>query len=416
MIFLTLFGTTTGLEVLNFPLSNSALPFKIEDSWIEVSPSHLIIKPGKESYVILRRFVGTQTLTWIGLYRAAKEIGYERQGSFYGSGVWLIDRVVDVKLAIDVLRMMADQIQAKAMNGDSFVKRLADVRGDISPPSQVAALSDNPVKINSGCHPSGETAFINAGANPLEVIDWAQRAASAQFLNRIFIGTQDQSPDAGGRVSTQVFRSLASAIDSTFNRKTSDLQKKVSELDLKVKELNQHHTNLHDDYLNIRSQIEGVRGELNSAKLQLQETSLNHRREFTRAEQLQTHLNSIQSKINTTVTSAQRPLVETHPIAATQAISDAPRQSPSPQSRVPSHSAQGPKRSDSHSHKAGLKFELIDILLSFIFGMCLAAIISFLLYPKQPENQNTITGMPPAVSNSPGAPDGAQFDTQWPDP
>jgi len=302
------------------------------------------------------------------------------------------------------------------MNGDSFVKRLADVRGDISLPSQVAALSDNPVKINSGCHPSGETAFINAGANPLEVIDWAQRAASAQFLNRIFIGSQDQSPDAGGRVSTQVFRSLASAIDSTFNRKTSDLQKKVSELDLKVKELNQHNTNLHDDYLNIRSQIEGVRGELNSAKLQLQDASLSYRREFARAEQLQTHLNTIQSKINTTVTSAQRTLVDPYPIAAIQVISDATRQSPSPQNRVPSHSAKGPKTSDSHLQNVGLKFSLIEMLLSFFFGMCLAAIISFLLYPKQPENQNTTTGMPPAVSNSPGAPDGAKFDTQWPDP
>jgi hypothetical protein len=407
VIFLTLFGTTTGLEVLNFPLSNSALPFKIEDSWIEVSPSHLIIKPGKESYVILRRFVGTQTLTWIGLYRAAKEIGYERQGSFYGSGVWLIDRVVDVKLAIDVLRMMADQIQAKAMNGDSFVKRLADVRGDISPPSQVAALSDNPVKINSGCHPSGETAFINAGANPLEVIDWAQRAASAQFLNRIFIGSQDQSPDAGGRVSTQVFRSLASAIDSTFNRKTSDLQKKVSELDLKVKELNQHNTNLHDDYLNIRSQIEGVRGELNSAKLQLQDSSLSYRREFARAEQLQTHLNTLHSKVNTTVTSVQIQRVDPNPIAPTQLISDAPRQPPSHQSRLPSHSAHGLKKSDSHSHKAGLKFELISMLLSFIFGICIGALIISLLSPKQPENQNTATGMPPAVSNSPSASDAA---------
>ena len=293
MIFLTLFGTTTGLEVLNFPLSNSAVPFKIEDSWIEVSPSHLIIKPGKESYVILRRFVGTQTLTWIGLYRAAKEIGYERQGSFYGSGVWLIDLVVDVKLTVDVLRMMADQIKAKAMNGDSFVKRLADVRGDISPPSQLAALSDNPVKINSGCHPSGETAFINAGANPLEVIDWAQRAASAQFLNRIFIGSQDQSPDAGGRVSTQVFRSLASAIDFTFNRKTSDLQKKVSELDLKVKELHQHNANLQDEYANVRSQIDGVRSELSSAKQQLQEASLNYRKEYARSESLESQLKDL---------------------------------------------------------------------------------------------------------------------------
>jgi len=415
VIFLTLFGTTTGLEVLNLPLSNSAVPFKIEDSWIEVSPSHLIIKPGKESYVILRRFVGTQTLTWIGLYRAAKEIGYERQGSFYGSGVWLIDRVVDVKLTIDVLRMMADQIQAKAMNGDSFVKRLADVRGDINPPSQVAALSDNPVKINSGCHPSGETAFINAGANPLEVIDWAQRAASAQFLNRIFIGSQDQSPDAGGRVSTQVFRSLASAIDSTFNRKTSDLQKKVSELDLKVKELHQHNANLQDEYANVRSQIEGVRGELNSTKLQLQDTSLSYRREFTRAEQLQTHLNTIQSKVSTSSTSAQRPLVETHPIAATQAISDAPRQSPSSQSRLPSHSAQGLKKSDSHLHKAGLKFELISMLLSFIFGMCIGALIISLNSPKQPENQSTTQDVPSATSNSPSAFDAAIGDTNSPD-
>ncbi len=415
MIILTLFGTTTGLEVLNLPLSNSAMPFNLEDAWIEVAPSQLIVKPGKEGFVIQRKFIGSQTLTWIGLYRAAKEIGYDRQGSFYGSGVWLVDRLVDVKLLTDILRQMADQIQAKAMNGDTFVKRLADVRGDISPPSQVAALSANPVKINSGCHPSGETAFIAGGTSPLEVIDWAQRAASAHFLARIFIGTQDQSPDLSGRTSTQVFRSLASAIDSTFNRKTADWQKKLTELNLRIKELHQHNADLQDEYANVRSQIEGVRGELNSTKLQLQDTSLSYRREFTRAEQLQTHLNTVQLKINTTATPAQRPLVETHPIAATPTLSDASRQSPSSQNSLPSHSAQGLKKSDAHLHKADLKFEWAHMLFSFFSGICLAALISFFLFSKQPENQSTTQDVPSAASNSPSAPDDAIDDANRPD-
>jgi hypothetical protein len=78
---------------------------------------------------------------------------------------------------------------------------------------------------------------------------------------------------------------------------------------------------------------------------------------------------------------------------------------------LPSHSAQGPKKSDSHSLKASLKFEWIDILLSFIFGMCLGVLIIILLNQKQPENKNTTTGVPPAGSNSPSAPDDAIGDT-----
>jgi hypothetical protein len=57
------------------------------------------------------------------------------------------------------------------------------------------------------------------------------------------------------------------------------------------------------------------------------------------------------------------------------------------------------------------------MLLSFIFGICLGGLIIFIWFnQKQPENKNTTTGMPPAVSNSSSAPDGAKFDTQWPDP
>ncbi len=387
-MILSLFGTTTGLEVLNLPLSNAAQPVQLEDSWIEVSPSHLIIKPGKESYMVLRRFVGTQTMTWVGLYRAAKEIGYERQGSFYGAGVWLIDRVVDTKLAIEVLRLMADQIQVKAMNGERFVKRLADVRGDISMPNQMAALSDNPVKVSSGCHPSGETAFIAGGTNPLEVIDWAQRAASAQFLARIFIGAPDQSPDTSGRTTTPGFRSLANAIDHTFNRKTADLQKKLSELDLKVKDLDKQCANFKDEYSNVKLLLEGERRESIATKQQLHDTNASYRREYARAEALQSHINSLQSSNHTSVVPQQNPPVEGQPVPGAQVQSGAPGQSGATHGRASVQAPQNTKRSEPDSAKRRSSFELIDMLLAFFSGICLAALISFLLFPKQPENSS----------------------------
>jgi hypothetical protein len=104
VITLTLFGTTTGLELQHFPLVNNAPLPKLEEAWIGVTPGQVILRQEKDAYVLFRRTVDQHLVTWIGLYRPAREMGYDRPGGFYGAGVWLVDHVADAKLLVDLLR------------------------------------------------------------------------------------------------------------------------------------------------------------------------------------------------------------------------------------------------------------------------------------------------------------------------
>jgi len=230
VIILTLFGTTTGLELINFPLTDNLPPLKFEDAWIGVTPSQVTLIPEKDACVIFRRTVGTHLVTWVGIYRPAREIGYDRPGSFYGAGAWIIDGVADAKLLAALLREMANQIQAVAMQGDQFIKKLANAKSQFTPPSLVPAIVASLEKINSGVKPDGESAFIVESVNPVDVIDWAQRASSAGLFSKILIGTAGQVPSSGQSSIFRTFPSLSLAIDATYLRLKSDSQNRIMEL------------------------------------------------------------------------------------------------------------------------------------------------------------------------------------------
>lgn len=231
MISLSLFGTTTGLEVLTYPLGNTA-PFKFEESWIGVSLSQLTLHPNKEAFVVFRKLAGNQLVTWVGVYRPAREIGYDRPGCFYGAGAWIIDRVADANILANTLREMANQIQARAMNGDRFVKKIADAGAEFSPPSQVSSLLASLAAINSGLKPEGEMAFIVESANPTDVIEWAQLASSASHFSKVIIGTTDQRPSSGQSSAIKPFMSLSLAIDHSYRILLADslnFQRQISD-------------------------------------------------------------------------------------------------------------------------------------------------------------------------------------------
>ena len=236
MIILTLFGTTTGLEVVHLPLESTPPTLKLEDAWIEISPSQANISSDKDLFVVFRKIIGPHLSTWIGLYRPAREIGYDRPGSFYGAGAWIIEDTVDVKLMTEVLHLMASQIHTKAMNGDRFIKRISDIRSEITPPEQLSNLRKSLSKATAGCHPSGEVGFIVDGKNQLEIIDWAQKAHSANTFSKIFIGSNDQISDHAGSSSITTYRSLAIAIESSYHKRTTEFHNLRSDMLLKIKQ------------------------------------------------------------------------------------------------------------------------------------------------------------------------------------
>lgn len=223
MINLTLFGTTTGLEVLHLPIGSNNLPVRFEDAWIEISPNMATLRPERDVVVLSRRNLNGHIATWIGLYRPAREIGYDRPGSFYGAGAWVIDKVADVTCLIETLKNLANQIKALAMNGDRFVKRINEIHQQLVPPEQIANLTASLTNATNGCDPAGETIFIEASNSFSELLEWGQRAPSASKFSKIIVGNSDQIPESASGSSIKVFKTLALAIDAACQKFDAEL-------------------------------------------------------------------------------------------------------------------------------------------------------------------------------------------------
>lgn len=266
MIILTLFGTTRGLELQYFPLADNAPSLKLEDAWIGVTPSQVSLRPDKDAVVVFRRMVGEHLATWIGIYRPAREMGYDRPGSFYGAGAWIIDHVADARLLTESLIEMANQIQANTMNGDSFVKKIADARSEFTPPSRRPHLLASLAEVKLGFKPDGESAFIVENTDAIEVIEWAQRAPSATPFSKAVIGSADQIPSAGQSSAFRVFTSLSLAIDAAYQRLTFEFRNAMSEATNRVQNLTQKLEDLNKANLNLTDDLNDARAALRQAQ------------------------------------------------------------------------------------------------------------------------------------------------------
>lgn len=229
MIILTLFGTTVGLKVLRLPLAPPPATLKLEDAWIEITSSQLTVRPDKDAFVVFRKMVGPHLATWIGLYRKAREIGYDRSGGFYGAGAWLIDTTADTKLLKTVINNLADQIRSLAMDGDRFTQCILDTRASFAQPAQTAELVATLSRVTGGCSPGGVNAFVIGGTNPTEVIDWAHRGMSSSAFSKVIVGAHDQVPAGGVSSSTQLFPSLSLAIEGAYRRDVTSIRNELAQ-------------------------------------------------------------------------------------------------------------------------------------------------------------------------------------------
>lgn len=249
MIIPTLFGTTAGLEVIQIPISSNGQTIQLDNVWIEISQSIATLRPNKEILVIQRKLVGTNIATWIGLYRPALEIGFDRPGSFYGAGVWVINNIIKEKPLTEILISIANQIQSLTMNNGQFIKRIAEIRAEIKIPIQLESFIENRSKINAGCSPSGNIAFITENLNPLDVLEWAQRAQSASYFSKVIIGSNDQTPSTSTTI--QVFPSLASAINFSFTQRSNEILNTQSGFQKKEEQYLQNISNKEQEKLNM---------------------------------------------------------------------------------------------------------------------------------------------------------------------
>lgn len=296
MINLTLFGTTTGLEVLHLPLGTNKLPIKLEDTWIEISPNLVTLKAEREVLILNRRLVGEHVATWIGLYKPAREIGYDRTGGFFGAGAWIIDHVVDVTVLYELLTNLVGQISATAMTGDRFTKRINDIQSNLTQPSQISLLAESLTNINGGCHPAGDVAFVTSTSNSLEVLDWAQRAQSAMVFSKVVIGTLSEVPDAGS--STRVFRSLSIAIEVAFQIKDTELQKFKKELHAKTNQFEIGIDSARSEKTVIEQALVRAQYENTTLKSQLLGWTEHAKSESNRADKLHQELHIVKSRFN----------------------------------------------------------------------------------------------------------------------
>lgn len=243
MIILSIFGTTRGLEVINFPLSNHALPFQIENQWLEVSLDEINLKPNQDTVQIHRRMIAGNMLTWIGVYQHIFEVGYQRRGSFLGAGAWLVNSIVPAEILLPVLKSIVVQLKDKATNQGQFTKTIDEIKNEfLFNPADLTAY-ENP--LTHGLSPYVDLGFFAAKDHPIDVkemLDWAQSARGADLFNRGYISPQDTFvTQAAGSTRKQINLRNRNEADALYARKLGEVSEQLNH---QTHQLNEQQQNL----------------------------------------------------------------------------------------------------------------------------------------------------------------------------
>lgn len=243
MIVASLFGVPAGLEVHHIPIGED-VRLKIDDAWVDISLDEAALTGDQTIYRTFRRSVSGRVLTFVGVYRPAKEIGPNREGGFYGAGLWVIDASITSQLVLDVIVHLADQIRDLAMMNGKFLKKIADVRSAIVPPPQVAKLVSSRSPLKGGISiKNGESqkAFITDTHNINSIMDWAQCGSSAKIFETVIVAPVEQFVPKKSTYSIGFDRydSLQAVIQSAYELIEQKLVTSLSELKNKDTEIKQ---------------------------------------------------------------------------------------------------------------------------------------------------------------------------------
>jgi hypothetical protein len=225
----------------------------VEDLAFAITRSEVELSDRDQCVKTFRLRVKSEIFTWIGLYRKAYEIGFSREGGYYGAGVWLAGITVNARLVLDVLKDLADQMNALAIVGSQFQRPLSDIIDDMIIPSSLMPLKESSARyLRGGLLPDAMPgAYICQSGSHREIIDWAQNDVLAEKFRSIII-----APDAS-------FPRGASSRLERFADLNEVVRKLESDLSIKI-------ARLENDKLALQKHVEIIESELASAQLKTQ--------------------------------------------------------------------------------------------------------------------------------------------------
>lgn len=226
MIDLCLFGVSAGLQTRHMPLCNNNDSFpKTEDSWIEISTRDIIFEGDAEITMIARRQTSSHVMTWIGLYRPAREVHLNRSGGYYGAGMWLIDSAISGQVAIKLVVSLADQLRDNALLDGRFIKNVTELNlSDFKLPRHTSDILNAcySVKGLGGIIPGSATqAIITDKAKTSPILDWAQRSKTADFFGSVLIVSPERllPVDEQAFRRTKTFNSIPDVVDFVYEHR-----------------------------------------------------------------------------------------------------------------------------------------------------------------------------------------------------
>jgi hypothetical protein len=219
-----IFGTTSGFEIhtlTRLPLSLEDLAFAIKRNEVELSDRHFCVKT-------FRLRVNSEVFTWIGLYRKAFEIGFSREGGYYGAGVWLAEITVDSRLAMDVLRDLADQVNALAIEGGRFQRPLSDIVSNIQIPQSLIPLKESTERYQAGgmLPDAAQGAYVCQHESLWQIAEFGQNNVLAERFSSIIA-----APAASFPKNPSARLERYSDLTEVVHELASDLSKRIAALD-----------------------------------------------------------------------------------------------------------------------------------------------------------------------------------------
>jgi len=260
MIHLCLFGVTAGLEVRLVALGDGAAP-RFEDSWIEISTRDVSFEGDAEVFRVSRRRVSGQLLTWMGVYRPAREIHLNRSGGYYGAGIWMCENALPGRLAREVILSLADQLRDTALSGGRFVKPLAELNlNQLKLPIQPDKLLSecSPTQSVGGIFPGGSAQAILTDTKSISsIFDWAQRSRTAEFFGSVLVVTPERVVPSDGQLSkkTRTFGSISAAVEFAYAERVRIAEQSETRISQERNELEKFKQRATEELRHAQSQV-----------------------------------------------------------------------------------------------------------------------------------------------------------------
>ena len=220
------FGTTNGFEIRTL----TEVPLIVEDLGFGVTRSEVELSDQDECVKIFRLRIRSEVYTWIGLYRKCYEIGFSREGGYYGAGLWLAGITVNARLALDVVRNLADQVSRLAIENGRFMRPLSAITNSMDIPPGLVPMKEASERYLRGGLSAEATpgAYICQAVALREIVDWAQTDMLADKFRSIIIASSDSFPKgASNRLErytdlTEVLRRLQNDVAIKIGRLEAD--------------------------------------------------------------------------------------------------------------------------------------------------------------------------------------------------